>query len=103
MDDGTFLTQPGVGGATRIVFRNNVFFGNFTDVPAEWMALKFDPLLTRPGSGGQGLGSLDGYRLRKGSRAVGAGVPMESGAGRDFWGNAVPAGKSPAAGVHEPR
>jgi Right handed beta helix region len=103
VDDGTFFTQPGVGGATKVTFRNNLFFGNFKDVPAEWQALQFDPLLSKPGSGGQGLGSLQGYRLRKGSKSVGAGVPIAGNGGRDFWGNAVPAGKNPAVGVHEQR
>jgi len=102
VDDGTFITQPGVGGATRITFRNNLFFGNFKDVPDGWQALRFDPLLSKPGSG-QGLDSLQGYQLREGSKGAGAGVPIEANGGRDFWGNPVPAGKKPSVGAHEPR
>jgi hypothetical protein len=101
VDDGTFITQPGVGGATKITFQNNLFFGNFKDVPDGWQALRFDPLLSKPGSG-QGLDSLQGYQLREGSKGAGAGVPIEANGGRDFWGNPVPAGKKPAVGAHEP-
>ena len=103
VDDGTFITEPGVSGATRITFRNNLFFGNFEDVPAEWRALQFNPQLNTPGSGGEGLGSLEGYRLGKGSEAIGAGVPIADNGGRDFWGDPVPQAGSPAVGAHEPR
>jgi len=103
VDDGTFITQPGVGGATKITFRNNLFFGSFKDVPAEWQALQLDPLLNKPGSGGEGLDSLQGYQLRSGSKAAGAGVPIPDNGGRDFWGNPVPAEKKPTVGAHEPR
>ena len=101
VDDGTFVTRPGVGGATRITFQNNLFYGNFKDVPTEWQALQFDPLLNKPGGGGAGLDSLRGYQLRSGSKSAGAGTPIEGNGGRDFWGNPVPVGKKPTIGAHE--
>jgi hypothetical protein len=101
VDDGTFIRQPGVGRATRIVFQNNVFYGNFKDVPAAWMALRFDPLLKQPGSGGDSFDSLAGYQLQGGSPAIAAGVPLPDNGGRDFWGNKVLEGKKPCAGAYE--
>jgi hypothetical protein len=101
VDDGTFIKQPGVGRATKVVFQNNDFYGNFKDVPAAWMALRFDPLLKQPGSGAEGFDSLGGYQLQDGSKAFGAGVPIPASGGRDFWGNQVPEGKSPAIGAYE--
>lgn len=103
VDDGTFITVPGVGGATRIKFQNNLFFGNFRDVPDQWQMLKFDPLLSKPGSGRLGLDSLQGYQLQQGSKSVGSGVPIDGNTGKDFWGNPVAEGKKPAIGAHEPR
>ena len=101
IDDGTFVKQPGVGRATRVSFANNVFYGNFKDVPAAWMALRFDPLLKQPGSGSDGMESLSGYQLQDASKAIGAGVPIPGNGGRDFWGNKVADGKSPSVGAYE--
>jgi hypothetical protein len=101
VDDGTFIKQPGVGRATKIVFQNNDFYGNFKDVPAAWMALRFGPLLKQPGSGAEGFDSLGGYQLQDGSKAFAAGVPILDNGGRDFWGNKVPEGKNPAIGAYE--
>jgi hypothetical protein len=101
VDNGTFIKQLGVGRATKIVFQNNDFYGNFKDVPAAWMVLRFDPLLKQPGSGAEGFDSLGGYQLQNGSKAFGAGVPIPASGGRDFWGNQVPEGKNPTIGAYE--
>jgi len=101
VDDGTFVKRAGVGRATRIVFQNNVFYGNFKDVPAAWMALRFDPLLKQPGIGGDGFQSLAGTQLQNGSKAIGAGVPIPENGGRDFWGNKVPQATRPSIGPGE--
>ena len=102
-DDGTYVTRPGIGGAIRLAFKNNVFFGNFQDVPADWRTIPSDPLLVNPGSGMDGRASLAGYLLQAGSRCIGAGVPIANNGGRDFWGNPLPEGKMPSIGAHEKR
>ncbi|MCW5977705.1 MAG: right-handed parallel beta-helix repeat-containing protein [Bryobacteraceae bacterium] len=101
IDDGTFISRPGFGGATNITFERNVMYGNFQDVPADWKKMVVDPKLMSPGSGGDGFASLDGYKLSKDSPAIGAGRPAKNNGGRDFWGNKVPDGKNPSIGAHE--
>jgi hypothetical protein len=103
VDDGTFITEPGFGQASNVVFEGNVLFGDATGVPEEWTKLTADPRLTKPGSGGTGLDSVDGYKLLPGSPLIGAGIPVSNNGGRDFWGNPVPQGDKPAIGAHQPR
>jgi len=87
--------------STGNVFENNVFFGNHENPPADAGAVTADPMLVNPGSGGEGLDSLEGYRLREGSPWVGAGVVMPENGGRDFWGNAMAAEEAPDIGAHQ--
>ena len=100
-DDGTWISKPGFGGTRNVMFEKNMLYGNFEDVPEEWRALRLDPMLAGPGSGGSGFESLGGYRLRAGSPCIRAGVPAKF-VGRDFWGNPVPPKTPPSIGVHEP-
>ncbi len=82
------------------VFEGNVFFGNHENPPEDAGAITADPMLVAPGSGGAGLDSLEGYKLREGSPCIGAGVVMPDNGGRDFWGNAV-AAEAPDIGAHQ--
>lgn len=100
-DDGTYVSRPGSGAATRIRFTSNVFFGAFRDVPGQWRTISFDPMLVDPGSGVRGFASLGGYQLRDGSRCIAAGIPIANNGSRDFWGNPVPEGKNPSIGANE--
>ena len=93
--------SPAWAAPRKVVFQNNDFYGNFKDVPAAWMALRFDPLLKQPGSGAEGFDSLGGYQLQDGSKAFGAGVPIPANGGRDFWGNRCRQGTRPAIGACE--
>jgi hypothetical protein len=101
VDDGVWLSEPGFGGATNTKFDRNVMYGNFVDVPKEWLALQEDPGLVAPGSGDHGVDSLSGYQLTDRSRCIGAGTPVENNGGRDFWGNAVSESGLPSIGAHE--
>ncbi|PYV09225.1 MAG: hypothetical protein DMG07_23765 [Acidobacteria bacterium] len=98
-EDGTHVTEPGFGQATRVVFERNLLFGNFRDLPSDWRKMTSDPMLASPGTGREGLASLAGYMLRPGSPCLGAGIPIAGNGGRDFWGN--PVALPPAIGVHE--
>lgn len=90
---------PGSGGR----FEGNLYYGNHpAGEPAETDKLTVDPQLADPGSGGDGLASLDGYRLRDGSPAVNAGVQISENGGRDFWGNPVSRRGAASIGAHEP-
>ncbi len=87
-------------GMRKNVFRNNVFYGDIGNVPAGEGNLTVDPGLVQPGSGGKGLTSLEGYRLRPDSVCRGAGVPVENAGERDFFGNALKPTTAPDVGAH---
>lgn len=90
---------PGNGGK----FEGNLYYGNHpASEPAEADKLTCDPLLSDPGSGGEGLASLDGYRLLETSPVVNAGVQVPNNGGRDFWGNPVSRRGQASIGAHEP-
>jgi hypothetical protein len=49
----------------------------------------------------QKLGEMTFFRLLPGSKSLGAGVTIQDGGGRDFFGAPLPAGKAPCIGAHE--
>ena len=84
-------------------FANNVFYGYHPDSePNDPTKITDDPMFADPGSGGLGIDSLDGYKLKAGSPCIDSGVGIADNGARDFWGNPVPnAGGSTDRGVHE--
>ena len=91
------------GKSTNNSYSHNAFFGNHENPPADAHAVRKDPMLANPGSGGAGFDSLKGYQLKKGSPCIGAGRPVERNTDRDFWGNPLPkAGKPLSIGAHQP-
>jgi hypothetical protein len=89
------------GESTGNVFANNVFYGNHVGRPEDPKAITADPKLVDPGSGDNGFGSLDGYKLRADSPCIGAGLPIPTNGGRDFWGNRVPKATARDIGSHQ--
>jgi hypothetical protein len=87
------------GASRENHFESNVFFGNHVSPPADAAAIRSDPMLDRPGSGADGLGSLGGYKLRPDSPCIAAGVPVPENGGRDFWGTPVAATGKPDIGA----
>ena len=84
-------------------FANNVFYGYHPDSePDDPGKITDDPMFVNPGSGGLGIDSLAGYKLKAGSPCIDSGISIEDNGARDFWGNPVPnAGGSADRGVHE--
>ena len=84
-------------------FANNVFYGYHPgSEPNDPTKITDDPMFADPGSGGLGIDSLDGYKLKAGSPCIDSGVGIADNGARDFWGNPVPnAGGSTDRGVHE--
>ena len=83
------------------LFRRNCYFGPWKNgIPDDPEALCADPLFVAPGTGGNGLKTLDGYKLLKGSPCINAGKFIPENGGRDFFGNAVNDG-APDIGVFE--
>ena len=73
------------------VFENNIVVG--LDDP-EYITLKEDPLFVAPGAGGTAIDMthadrLGGYRLCRGSPAIGAGKEGDNAAHADFWGDDI--------------
>ena len=85
------------------IFANNVFFGCHPGgEPADPAKLTEDPKFVSPGSGGTGLDSLDGYKLRSDSPCIDSGRAVPQSVPSDFWGNSVPhAGGACDRGAHE--
>jgi len=107
--DGTYNYNSGLGSSTNNVFSNNVFYGNHVDRPTDPNEITDDPNLVNPGSGGNGRGTLDGYKLQAGSPCIGAGTdtgidyndPNYANGGLDFWGNQLPDINAPDIGAHQ--
>ena len=74
----------------RTLFNHNLYFGPWKNgLPDDAEKIVADPLFIAPGTGGEGLGSLGGYRLKPASPAIHAGTPITGNGGRDFYGNPV--------------
>ncbi len=59
-----------------------------------------DPQLVSGGSGGDGINTLDGYKLRATSPCINAGTSISNNGGYDFWGNVLYNG-NPDIGAEE--
>jgi len=72
------------------IFKHNCYFGPWKNgLPDDPEALVADPQFVAPGTGGEGLCSLDGYRLMKTSPCINSGMYIPDNGGRDFWGNGL--------------
>jgi hypothetical protein len=86
LEDFHKLPAPEYG--TR--FYNNLYFGPwYNGLPEDPKALLADPMFVEPGSGGIGLLSLKGYKLKPGSPCVDSGVNIKMDCEQDFFGNTV--------------
>jgi len=90
-----------LGGRSTKNIINNYFYGNHIDLPKIPGNFTNDPGLENPGTGANGLGSLDGYRLIPGSPAIEAAIIYKNMGTRDFEGNKVPAGGKANIGAFE--
>jgi hypothetical protein len=96
--DGRVTYERGKGKST--VFANNVLFGRHEEKWEEQGNITVAPPLRRPGSGGNGMDTLDGYRHREGSDPI-FGKLVPGNGGRDFFGVPVPADRAPAVGASQ--
>jgi hypothetical protein len=88
-------TQPDPSPDENRLLLHNCYFGPWVGagpVDPQRAQNSFDPLFLAPGTGGEGLGSLEGYKLRPGSPCIGRGLAIANNGGRDFWGNRLPDG-----------
>jgi len=81
-------------------FEGNCFYGDDLKEPDDPAKIKDNPLLLAPGTGGIGIGTVDGYKLQESSPCLNAGVVIEDNGGKDYWGNPVPADRKPHIGAY---
>ena len=62
--------------------------------------LTSNPGFASPGSGGNGRGSVNGYKLNSGSPDLASGVLISNNGGKDYFGNAVSATAKPNRGAY---
>ena len=89
-------------------YDSNIIYGTHTvREPVGTHKSTADPLLVGPGSGGTGLTTVDGYKLRTSSPALNSGVLVSEmygahngNGGRDYWGYAVSSTAAPNRGAY---
>lgn len=81
-------------------YSHNIFYGKHpAGEPADPYKITSDPQFINPGSGATGLTTLDGYKLKPGSPALGTGKIIPDNGGKDFYGNPV-SSTAPNIGVY---
>ncbi len=91
------------GSATNTSFDYNVFYnpnGAATAEPGDAHKLTGDPSFLAPGTGGNGLNTVDGYKLLTGSSSLTSGKVVSSNGGFDYYGNTVSASTAPNRGAY---
>ncbi len=83
-------------------FDNNVFYGYHpTGEPNDPNKITLNPRFVAPGTGGIGIDTVDGYKLKPGSVCIDAGISIPNNGGLDYWGNVVPQNAAADVGAHE--
>jgi hypothetical protein len=83
------------------LFKNNLYFGPWKNgLPDDPQKIVADPMFVAPGTGGNGIETLEGYQLKPGSPAINAGIYIPLNGGRDYFGFPVDDGK-PDLGAFE--
>ncbi|SHO43792.1 carbohydrate binding domain-containing protein [Anaerocolumna xylanovorans] len=91
-----------IAAGTNKVFDYNVFYGvHPTGEPTDAHKLTSDPLLVNPGTGGNGLTTVNGYKLQSGSPCINSGMTISNNGGKDYWGTSVPQGSVTDRGACE--
>lgn len=79
----------------NIDWQNNIFY-NFANTPTnDTGVITSDPMFVDPGTGGTGViyplaaAGLGGYKLKTGSPAINAGIPVANNGSRDYFGNKI--------------
>lgn len=71
-------------------FYNNCYFGPWKNgLPDDPEKLVADPMFVAPGTGGEGLSTLGGYKLKTESPCINTGIFIPWNSKRDFFGNPV--------------
>ncbi len=83
------------------IFKNNCYFGPWKNgLPEDPQKIMADPMFVAPGTGGNGIETLEGYKLKPGSPCINTGIPIPLNSEIDFYGNPVSNGPTDV-GVYE--
>lgn len=89
--------------APATLFQHNWYYGPWLNgLPADPEKMEGDPMFIAPGTGGVGLDTLGGYRLRDNSPCVRTGMAIDNNGVRDFYGNPLNSAAGVSYGVYEP-
>lgn len=82
------VSKPNIPSGS--IFRHNCYYGPWKNgLPDDPEALLADPMFIAPGTGGDGLSTLEGYALLPDSPCINTGIYIPFNGGRDFFGNVV--------------
>jgi hypothetical protein len=84
--DDTYKVPSSVAAT---MYRRNCFFGTWLNgVPEDPEKIVEDPMFIAPGTGGEGISTLGGYKLKPGSPLINAGIQL-SFMEHDYFGNPI--------------
>ncbi len=90
-----------LGSSTNNTIDYNLFYGQHpASEPADAHKLTTDPKFVAPGTGANGMNTVDGYKLQAGSPALDSGVLVSGNGGLDYFGNTVSASAAPHRGAY---
>lgn len=84
--------------SSAAVYDSNLYSGH--TAPNDPNKVTADPMFVNAGSGGNGIDSVEGYKLISSSPAINAGTVIADNGSNDYWGNALYK-DNPDIGVHE--
>ncbi|OQP53476.1 hypothetical protein A4H97_23845 [Niastella yeongjuensis] len=84
----------------NIVYDHNAYYQG-QKAASDNNALVTNPLLAGPGTGGDGINTVDGYKVPATSPAIHAGLLINNNGGKDFFGNLVSNAQNPTMGAYE--
>jgi len=87
MDSDNLVCYKNCWRASSWKYRNSLDLWWNNGRPSDPYAITSDPKFVSPGSGGDGLDSVDGYKLQSTSPCLNTGFTLTNNGGIDYWGN----------------
>lgn len=82
------ISKPDLPSGT--LFLNNCYYGPWkNDLPDDPQKIVADPMFIAPGTGGNGICTVGGYKLQPGSPCINAGLFIPLNSKQDYFGNPV--------------
>jgi hypothetical protein len=91
----------GTGVQTRNISNNTFYGSHHATEPTDPFKLITSPLFLGVGTGGTGINTVSGYKLRTGSPALNSGKLISNNGGFDYFGNAVSSTTVPNRGIYQ--